>query len=420
MNNFKGSMTIVLKGARIIDGTGSDPVTDGTLMIRDGYIMELGSGDQIEVPSDAVTYDLKGLTVLPGLIDTHTHIQLFEGDGELDHLKDPVPRKTLKAAYNAQKTLEAGFTTIRDLGAENLIDLAVRDACEEGIIKGPRMKVSGYKITPTGADFPIYPPELQISGRPVMDSPGEIRKATRTLLALGVDIIKIMTSGRTFRKSSSPNAYALSLEEAKTAVEEAHNQGVPVSSHAHGASGVKIALAAGCDTIEHGTVLDDEDIEFMLENKVFLIPTLSYGKRVEELGIDSGLPSYSVSKAISSRKQRLKSFKKALDAGVKIAMGSDAGMPFAGHGRNAFELEVMVEAGMTDMQAVMATTSLAAEALNIEEETGSIHKGKFADLVIVDGDPLQDIRLLQKKDSIVAVFKQGEIVSYGELEKYRS
>lgn len=408
--NIHDERTLVLQGARIIDGSDRRPIEDGTVIISNGRILDVGPRESVALPSGARIQDISGTTVMPGMIDTHTHIQLFEGDGEMDHLKDTVPRKTLKAALNMDRTLKAGFTSIRDLGAENLIDIAARDACAEGLLQGPRMKVSGYKIAPTGADFPIYPPDVTLSGRPVMDSPTEIRRAVRTLLALGVDVIKVMTSGRTFRKSSSPNAYALNLEETRVAVEEAHNQGVPVSSHAHGARGVKIALAAGCDSLEHGTVLDDEDIDFMLEHGVFLIPTLSYGKRVEERGYGSGLPSYSVDKAIRSRRQRLKSFKKALDAGVKIAMGSDAGMPFAWHGKNAFELEAMVEAGMSPRQALIATTSLAAEVLGLEKETGTLEKGKFADLLVIRENPLDDIRVLQEENSLLAVLKEGQVI----------
>jgi len=402
---------VVLSGCRIIDGLGSHVIENGVILIQDGIIEDLGEKDSVPIPKDSIAYDLKGKTVVPGLIDTHTHIQLFKGDSELDMIKDSVPFKTLKACHNAQLTLNAGFTGIRDLGSENLVDLAVRDACEQGLQEGPLMKVSAYKIMSTGADFPIYPPEVSLLGRQTMDGPDEVRKAVRTLLALGVDVIKIMTSGRTFRKSSSPNAYSLTLEEAQIVVDEAHNQGIPVSSHTHGAAGVKIALAAGCDTIEHGTVLDDADIELMIKNNTYLIPTFSYGKKLEQLGSDSGLPSYSISKALESRQLRLISFSKALSAGVNIAMGSDAGMPFVPHGNNAFELELMVEAGMTPMQAIMSATSEAAKVLRIDGDTGTIEKGKQADLLVVTNNPLIDIRQLQNRgQNIQAVIQRGRFV----------
>jgi imidazolonepropionase-like amidohydrolase len=243
-----------------------------------------------------------------------------------------------------------------------------------------------------------------------MDSSDQVRKAVRTLLAGGVDLIKIMASGRTFRKSSSPDALALTLEEIRVAVWEAHNQGKKVSAHAHGNAGVKLALEAGCDSLEHGTHLDDADIDVMREKGIFLVPTLSFGKHLEEMGTGIDLPDYVIQKAMNSRKLRLESFKKALKGGVKIAMGSDSGMPYVDHGNNAFELSAMVDAGMTSMQAIVAATSSAAELLGILNEVGTISKGKLADLLIVDGNPLNDISILQERSKRIAVIKEGEII----------
>ena len=243
-----------------------------------------------------------------------------------------------------------------------------------------------------------------------MDSPDDVRKAVRTLLGRGVDLIKIMASGRTFRQSSSPDALALTIEETKVAVWEAHNQGKKVTAHALGSKGVKMALEAGCDSLEHGSVLDDDDIEFMLKKGVFLIPTFSYSKRIKMMGAASNLPEYAIQKSINSRELRLKSFAKALSKGVKIAMGSDAGMPFVYHGDNAFELAEMVEAGMTPLQAIVASTSAGAELLGIADNVGTLSEGKLSDIVIVDGNPLNDISILQEKRKILAVFKEGEII----------
>lgn len=409
---------VIITSGKLIDVENGEIIEDSIIIIENGKIIEAGSSNDIELPAktdSVIYYDAGGRTVLPGLIDSHTHLQLVPEDNEFEVLKKSVPLKAIQAASNAKKTLEAGFTTIRDLGAEHLVDIAVRDAIDSGFIIGPRVLASGYKIAPTGADFRIYPPEIEISGQHTMDSVAEIRRAVRELIGLGVDQIKIMTSGRTFRKSSSPNAKVYSLEEVMTAVEIAHDNGLKVSTHAHGAAGVKLALESGCDTIEHGTVLDQDDIEFMLENNIYLVPTFSYSGNLKRLKGDSGLPDYSVAKAFSSREKRLKSFYSAYQAGVKIAMGSDSGMPFVPHGSNAIEITEMVRAGMSNLDAIRSATIDAAGALGIEDKVGSIRPGKEADLIIVDGDPVNDIEVLTEVANIKLIFKAGEpVIKRGE------
>lgn len=402
----------IIKGGKLIYGSDKEPLNDAVIVIKNNKIVDIGRKEEINLPSgeNVKIYDAKDKTIMPGLIDAHTHLQLVPDENELDVLQKTTPYKTLQTRCNAVSTLKAGFTTVRDLGAENLVDLAVRDAVNDGLSLGPRILASGYKVIPTGADFQIYPPRVSIEGRETMDSPAEIRKHIRKLVAMGVDQIKVMTSGRTFRKSSSPDAQTFSLEEMKTAVDEAHNHSKKVSAHAHGSKGVKLALKSGCDTIEHGTELDREDIEFMIDNDIFLIPTFSYGKKVERLKSKSGLPNYIIKKTLKSRNKRLDSFKKALDAGVKIAMGSDSGMPFVYHGTNAFELTEFINAGMSEFDAIITATSNAASALGIEEKTGSIEKGKLADIILVKGDPLEDISVLTERDNIKTIFKEGKIV----------
>lgn len=403
---------IIITGGKLIDVEAGDIIDDSIIIIEGDRIIAAGSSDEIEMPagSDLIKLEASGRTILPGLIDAHTHLQLVPEDDEFDNLKKSVPLKAIQAGSNAKKTLEAGFTTIRDLGAEHLVDLAVRDAIADGFILGPRVLASGYKIAPTGADFRIYPPELTISGQYTMDSVAEVRRAARELVGLGVNQIKIMTSGRTFRKASSPDTKVYSLEEVRTAVEIAHDNGLKVSAHAHGAAGVKLALEAGCDTIEHGTVLDQADLEFMLENNIYLVPTFSYSGNLKRLKGDSGLPDYSVAKAFSSREKRLKSFYNAYQAGVKIAMGSDSGMPFVPHGGNAIEIIEMVKAGMSILDALKSATIDAAGALGIEDEVGSIRPGKVADLIVIDGNPATDLEVLTEIAKIELVIKSGELL----------
>lgn len=400
----------VIYGGRVIDGMGG-VVDDAVVTIENGKIGGIVPCSEFVIPRDnRDIYDARNKTVMPGLMDSHTHIQESGRHGEAQTMREVLPKKAIRAASHARETLEGGYTTIRDLGSELFVDLGVRDALEDGLAAGPRMLVSGYKVMPTGADFQPFPPEVKVAGWETMDSPHEVRKAVRHLSAIGVDLIKIMATGRTFRKQSSPDSVALTFDEARAAVEEAHNQGKKVAAHAHGSRGIKMALKAGCDSVEHGTALDDDDIETMVRNGVFLVPTISYGKHIEEMGDACPLPQYVVHKALASREMRLKSLAKALAGGVKIAAGSDAGMPFVYHGDNAFELMAMVDAGMKPKDAIVAATSSAAELLGIAECVGSVTTGKVADLLVVEGDPEEDIAVLRNRENIRAIFQSGRLV----------
>src|SRR6056297_906364 len=401
----------VIYAGHLLDGNGNN-IEGAVIVIKNNRITKVGLKDEVEIPDENNTLFIhaENKYVMPGLIDAHTHIQLNQGEGELELISVPVPYQTVKAQYNAKRTLMSGYTTIRDLGAENLIDLGIRDGINEGFIEGPRMIVSGYKVIPTGADFKVYPPGVEIKRRHTMDSPAEIRRAIRELSTLGVDLIKVMTSGRTFRKSSSPDSQTYTNEEMKVVVSEAHNLGLKVSAHAHGTKGVKLALQSGCDTLEHGTELDDNDIDFMLKNDIFLIPTFSYSGSILELGDSCPLPDYIIKKALISREKRLDSFKRAYRAGVKIAAGSDAGMPMVDHGTNARELVEFVKAGMDEMEVIDSSTRMAAEALGLEDKIGTVSEGKLADIIIVKENPIENIETLTKTENIMMIIKDGDIV----------
>ena len=400
----------ILYGGRVIDGRGN-VMDDAVVTIEDGRIGAIVPCSEFTIPRDGCdVYDARNRTVMPGLMDCHTHIQESGRHVEAQTMREVLPKKAIRAASHARETLEGGYTTIRDLGSELFIDLGLRDALEEGLVPGPRMLVSSYKIMPTGADFQPFPPEVQVAGWETMDSPHAVRKAVRHLSAIGVDLIKIMTTGRTFRKQSSPDSVALTLEEARTAVEEAHNQGKKVSAHAHGSRGVKMALEAGCDSVEHGTVIDDDDVETMVRNGVFLVPTMSYSSHVKAMGDACTLPDYVVEKTLKARELRLKSLARAVAGGVRIAAGSDAGMPSVYHGDNAYELMAMVEAGMKPRDVIVAATSAAAELLGIDDIVGSVTTGKVADLLVVEGDPEEDVSLLRNRENIRAIFQSGRLV----------
>jgi|AntRauTorckE6833_2_1112554.scaffolds.fasta_scaffold00244_25 imidazolonepropionase-like amidohydrolase len=395
----------------LIDGNGNS-VENVVIIIKDNIIQDIKKEDEVVLPdkNNSVHIHAENSFVLPGLIDAHTHLQLNQGDGEFEMISENIPYQTLKASNNAKKTLNSGYTTVRDLGAEGLIDLGLRDAINNGYTLGPRMYVSGYKVIPTGADFQEYPEKLKIKNRYTMDSPYEIRRAVRRLASLGVDLIKVMTSGRTFRKSSNPDSPTYTYKELETVVVEAHNLGLRVSAHAHGKKGVKLALQTGCDTLEHGTELEDIDIQYMVENDIYLIPTFSYSGQIIKMDKDCPLPEYIIKKALKSRNKRLDSFKRAYKAGVKIAAGSDSGMPFVEHGNNVLELVEFVKAGMTEMEAIVSSTKTAAEAIGISDKIGTIEKNKYADIIIVKKNPLEDIEHLNEKDNIQVVIKDGTIV----------
>jgi len=416
--------TIIIRGGTLIDGRGGPPLEDATLVIRDGVIAEVKGAGEVRWtdgtkgpgepegpagPSDLVI-DARGKTVLPGLIDCHVHLM---GDGNPDilrALKKTVPRYTLEAAVHARRTLEAGFTTVRDAGGEALVDIALRDAVRDGLVPGPRMLVSGLPLTTTGGHGdPFWPPALEFKHRRVVDSPDEARKAAREELRNGADVIKLCATGGVMTERSIVTSRCMTVAEMQAAVEEAQNVGARTLAHAHGTQGVKNAILAGVDSIEHGMYLTDEVIELMLERGVFLVPTLAAVHRILANAEKAGMPDWVVSKCREHGEAHRASFRRALAAGVKIAMGTDAATPYNFHGENALELELMVREGMTPMQAIVAATGRAAECLGLEEKLGTLEPGKLADVIVVDGDPLADIRCLQDKTRIVLVIKGGAI-----------
>jgi len=400
----------VIKNARLIDGTGRDPVTGAAVLIEEDRIAAVGSVGEVAIPEgDRVeTIDAAGRTLLPGLIDAHVHIT---GNGDPDLLKamkKTIPYVTLESSVNARKTLEAGFTTIRDAGGEWLIDISLRDAIRDGLVPGPRMLVSGVPLSITGGHGDhFFPPEIEFRGRRVVDSPDEARKAAREQLRNGADLIKLMATGGVMSEKDLPTSRGMTIAEMEAAIEEAHNVGKKTLAHAQGANGIRNAILAGVDSIEHGFYLTDEIIDLMLERGVFLVPTLVAVHQILANGEKMGIPEYGVRKAREHAEAHKKSFQRALKAGVKIAMGTDAATPFNYHGRNALELELMVEAGMTPAQALQAATRMGAELLGLADKIGTVEPGKLADLILVDGDPLADIRLLQDTERIKLVIKGG-------------
>lgn len=345
--------------------------------------------------------DAAGAVLLPGLIDTHVHITMDPDPNPWVKMNDSDALIALRGANNARSTLQAGITTVRDLGAKNYTDVALRTAINTGVAVGPYMLVAGKCICMTGGHG-------WMMGREV-DSPDEARKAAREQLKAGADVVKIMATGGVMTPGVEPGAQQLTEEEMAAAIAEARKAGKKTATHAQGASGIKAAIRAGISSVEHGFYLDEEACEMMVSRGVYLVPTLVAPYWIVERGVEAGIPPYAVEKAKRSQEAHLESFSRARSFGVPIAMGTDAGTPFNVHGKNAFELELMVRAGMTNIEAINCATVHAADLLGIAEQTGSIQIGKRADLVLVEGDPLADIRVLQH--GIKTVYKAGEPVT---------
>jgi len=406
------STCTVIRAGLLIDGSGREPVSPAVVVVEGERVAAVGRPEEVRIPPGSVIYDAGNRTVMPGLIDSHVHIT---GSGEanwMETIKYTIPYTTLRAAVNARVTLEAGITSIRDAGANWGIDVGLKRAINEGLVPGPRMVVSGPGLSITGGHGDPangWPPEVIFRAREmsVVDSPDEARRAARTHLRDGADCIKLMATGGVLSEGDLPTSRGLTIEEMRAAIEEAHNLGKKTLAHAQGSTGIKNAILAGVDSIEHGCYLTEEIIEMMLARGVFLVPTLSAVHHIVERGAEAGIPPHAVEKARRMQEDHWRSFRMAVEAGVKIAMGTDAATPFNYHGSNALELELMVKAGMTPMQALVAATSRGAELLGLD--TGLLVPGKLADLLVVDGNPLEDISCLQHKERILLVMKGGVV-----------
>lgn len=392
----------VLSGATVIDGTGADPAV-ADVLIEEGKILEVGT----DLDGEA-SVDLSGKWLLPGLIDCHVHA-MFSTINIMETLQTPFSLNFFLAAQNLEKTLRAGFTYVRDAGGT---DLGTKRAVELGLIKGPRMKISISILTQTGGHgdrhFPcgLTVPFLQAHpGRPenLADGKEAVIKKVREVVRAGADVIKICTTGGVLSPEDDPEASQFLPEEIEAIVAEAHASGKEVMSHAQGAAGVKNAVRAGVRSIEHGVFLDDEAIEMMIDSGTFLVPTLIAPHAVLEGA--GGIPEASLRKSRELLETHADSIKRAHSAGVKIAMGTDAGV-FA-HGRNSEELIHMTEVGMSPMAAIEAATRVAADNLGVSDHVGTIEPGKDADLVALSADPVADIKVFGDPANVTDVWKLG-------------
>lgn len=406
--NQAPSGPIVIKATRLIVGDGR--VIDSPVVIVDGdRIVAVGVSGSVPIPKGARIIDLTGQTLLPGLIDTHTHLNSSDSDGgDSAVLKETAAHAAVYGTVNAKRTLEAGFTTVRDVGTTGYADVAVRDLIARGVIPGPRMYVAGPSLGSIGghADVNGYNPAIAIPGTGVIvNGVDEVRRAVRTNIKYGADHIKIVATGGILSQGDAVTSVQFSDEELKAAVDEAARSGRKVAAHAHGPKGIIAAVRAGVASIEHGSLIDDEGIALMKEKGVYLVPTLIILEEIVRDGAKRGYPDYAIAKAKAVEPERRIRLRKAFQAGVKFAFGTDATADI--HGRNAQEFPLLVEQlGATPMEAIQMATINAANLIGIGDRTGSIVVGKWADLVAVDGNPLDDVKRLQ---SVGFVMKSGVV-----------
>ncbi len=376
-----------------------------TVLVDGERIVKVAEG-AIPLPENTREISLAGRTLLPGFIDCHVHLILDGGpDPTAAFLADSPPATTLKAAHFARETLMGGVTTIRDMGGGNGVVTSVKGAIDSGLIPGPRMRVSGKVICMTGGHG------WQL-GREA-DGPDEVGKAAREQIKAGADIVKLIATGGVLTPGVSPGCEQFSEEELRAGVHEARKAGKKTAAHAMGIRGIMNAVRAGIDSIEHGVFLDEEAAMSMVKHEVYFVPTLSAPHHILTRGVEAGIPGFIVEKCRGLNSSHENSIRIAREAGVRIAMGTDAGTPYNRHGKNLEELRRLTEAGFSPMEAIESGTGTAARVLGVEKELGTIEEGKLADLVMVEGAPLEKIDILLDPDAVRVVMKGGKLVKGG-------
>jgi len=406
------SYTLIYNGT-LIDGNGGESTPNAAILIQNKEIIEVGTENSITIPEGEIKrIDAHGMFILPGFIDTHVHI-MANGFIMEETMYNPLSFYFYRAVNNLKQTINAGITTIRDAG---LADMGIKRAVDEGLIIGPRMFISVMPLSISGGHFDFslnsgFNMKISYPGFPesICDGEDEVRKRVREILRAGADFIKVMVTGGVMSVSDGPEHTQFTIEELKVMVQEGKfHDNVKVMAHGHGTEGIKNALKAGVYSIEHGTYLNDETIQIMVDQGTYLIPTCVVIKHNQKFAESGDLPEYSIKQAIEIVDIHDESIKKAYKAGVNIVMGTDCGV--VPHGLNLEELGYLCDIGMSPQEAIMAGTKNAAKCLEIEDKIGTIEPGKIADIIISKKDPIANIKSLGNPDNVMLVMKEGKIV----------
>ena len=395
MAQSPASKRIVLRAGRVFDVRTGQLRANQAVVIEGDKITYVGPVSDVKPTDGDAIVDLPDATLLPGLIDMHTHLTFdlislgYQGVGI------STAREALHGARNAHRTLEAGFTTVRNLGAKDYADIALRDAINDGDVIGPRMVASGPALGITGGhcDQNLLPPAFHLQGDGVADGVEGVQHKVREVIKYGADVIKICATGGVLSKGDDPNASQYTLDEMKAIVADAHRLGRRVAAHAIGAEGVRWASEAGVDSIEHGHLMDDAAIATLKKNGTYLVPTVFLGEYMEKNLDRSDMPEFSKEKSRRISAAMRQNISKAIAAGVKVAFGTDAGV--YPHGLNAGEFHVYVQLGMTSLAAIQTATVNASDLLGWKDLVGTLEPGKWADIIAVEGDPMKDVTILE-------------------------
>jgi len=397
---------VVIKAGRLIDVTQGRVLTNQLILVEDERIAMVGPEAAVSYPAGTPLIDLSDYTVMPGFVDTHTHLVSDPTVSYYDSYNVSVAREAVFGVMNARRTLLAGFTVARDVGASGYADVALRDGIERGDVMGPRVFASGPALSITGGhcDENNLAPEFNYSAEGVADGVDAVRKMVRKNIKYGADLIKYCGTGGVFSKNTKPGAPQFTLDEAKAIVAEAHFMERTVAVHAHGAEGIKIGILAGADSIEHASLADDQAISMAARAGTIFSMDIYNTDYTQAEGKKNGVPEENLQKDRDIGDIQRENFRKALKAGVKLSYGTDSGI--YPHGDNAKQFAVMVRYGMTPMQAIVAATETGAKLLGRTKDFGAIEAGRFADIIAVKGDPLTDVTVLERMHFVM---KEGRV-----------